>query len=350
MIRGAWSIVGRMPARRALRCTILSVLLVSVPITAMASFSPGEVVVATTNAQLGHPGNAMAWVFNGDGTLQGGIAGSFSGNPHAVAFDPRQRLYLATSKLTSGPVTEIYESRLGEALQRPIASIGYAFNPDGSFFVASGAQRIDKYSSSGVLLRSYSIPHRFPRALALAADRCTLYFFDEGGGGSIGQHDVCADVAGPDVVSSPPGIDGAPRSLRLLPDGSLLINAGDWMTSGRAVRYSPGGQLLRTYVVPGFDGVWLAIALTVNGREVWAGLSGDVDGMGDRLYRLDLASGAVLAGPFLLQQGGYRASSLAVAGEYQAAVAAATAIPTLSSVACAAVIAILASVALRQLG
>lgn len=323
----------------------------SVPISAMSSFTAGDVVVATTNAELGGPGNAMVWVFNADGTLQGAIAGSFSGNPRAVAFDPRQRLYLATTKLTSGPVTEIYESRLAPAEQRPISSIGFAFDPDGSFFVSPfNGQRIDKYSSAGVLLRSYAIPYRYPRALALAADRCTLYFVDEGSVGRLGQHDVCSDRAGADVVSSPPGLDGAPRSLRLLPDGSLLINAGDGMTSGGAFRYAADGRLLRKYVIPDFEGVWLAIALTANAREMWAVLTGDVDGMGDRLYRLDLASGAVVAGPFFLLPGGYRASSLAVAGEYQAASAAVTAVPTLSSLVCAAMITILASIALRRLG
>jgi hypothetical protein len=338
-----------MLARHAFLWSSLIALIVCQPMSAQSGFARGELAVSTSHPGTGNPGNGVVYVFNPAGTLQGGVAGSFAGNPRVVAFNPSLKLYVGTQTLVAA-VTEIYDSRLALPQQLPIKGVAFAFNAAGEFFVAPlEGERIDKYSSSGGLLQSFSLPNRYPTALALSGDGCSLFYFDNGGFGRLARFDVCTSTPGVDVVASAPGLDGAPRSLRLLPDGTLLLNAGDGTTGGRAVRYAPDGSVLRTYEIPGLTDTWMAIALTADGTEMWAALSGGFDGPGGRLYRVNVASGAVVAGPFMVP-GTLPITSMAVAGEYQAAVGVAPPIPTLSVIAGAVVIALMMVIALRQLG
>lgn len=336
-------------ARQILRHGVLLVT-VFVATQARADFVVGDVVVANEVSPQASSYRGGAFIFNADGTLQGGVAGTFDGNPFSLAFDPSRRLYVATSSSPSDALrTEVYTSALGVAQHLPIGALGYAFESTGAFYVARSGQRVEKYTSAGVLLRSFSLPGRFPTALVLAPDQCTLYYIDNGGVPRLARHDVCSDVSLPDVVAELPPLNGARRSLRLLRDGSLLVNSGDAQPSvGGAVRFGADGTLLRKYVIPGLNEVWLAIALTPSGDEMWAAVSTELTRPGARLYRLNLASGEVVAGPFEVPDS-KRVASIAVAGEHQAALAVTPPIPTLSLAGAVVLVSLLAIVAFRVL-
>src|SRR5205823_4836950 len=122
--------------------------------------------------------------------------------------------------------------------------------------------------------------------LALATDQCTLFYSCEGG--RIQRWDVCARRQLPDFASLPGS--GLAFAIRLLPpgdgSGGLLVadNADVKRLDGR-------GAVVQTYDVAG-QPYWFALALDPDGTSFWSGGSN-----GGSLYRFDLATGAVLAGP-----------------------------------------------------
>ena len=76
------------------------------------------------------------------------------------------------------------------------------------------------------------------------------------------------------------------RTLRLRPDGSLLVAGGPFNNGGPGVVHlSPAGDVLR-----GYSGVASLVALDVDGTSFWSA--------GNKtLYKIDITTGQILIGP-----------------------------------------------------
>jgi hypothetical protein len=93
----------------------------------------------------------------------------------------------------------------------------------------------------------------------LAADRCTMFYTDEGS--TIHRFDVCANTALKDFVTG----GGGYFALRILPDGSVLVAA-----TAAVKRFSPAGVEVASYVAAG-ESWFFALNLDPDGTHFWSG-------------------------------------------------------------------------------
>jgi hypothetical protein len=154
------------------------------------------------------------------------------------------------------------------------------------------------------------------QALDLAADQCTLFYTS---GAQLRRFDLCTAL--PLASFGTPGPGAAHGMLRLLQDGGLLhSHAG----GGGIVRRSSAGDVVQTY--PGWS---FALALDPDRQSFWAVATASPT---PAISKIDLASGAVVRGPFSLAPHLASVFAITVVGEPRAAFAAAepAAIPTLT--------------------
>jgi hypothetical protein len=154
--------------------------------------------------------------------------------------------------------------------------------------------RVD--ATSGAVVRHVVLGERnYPPAdFDLDAGGCVAFIaFDN----RLARIDLCADVPRLETIAT----DGIFSALRILPDGRLLVASREALeVRGR------DGALLARYGVPATK-----LALDPGGTTAIV-----FDGIA--LRRVDLATGAVIAGPAPLQRGVYL-RGMAVAGEWRAA-------------------------------
>lgn len=326
---------------------VFTSLLISRP--AGAAFSSGDVAVATAPAEaIGpDPFGGEVIVLGSDGSIKGSpIRPSLQFNPSGVGFDLSRRLLVSRRSLPANdPLeTDVHESLLSRVGILPFGGVAFAFDATGNGYVADEFGQVIKFAPSGTQIRSFTLAHQGVNAIDLAADQCTMFYAYEPPENvpGIGRHDVCLDVALSNVpVTLPPSSLLLPElALRILPDGTILVTAGN-----RAFRVDAAGSILRQYSIPGVSRQWVALALDTTGTQFWVGLFFQPTGP---LYRIDLNSGAVADGPFNFPQFG-DIRSIAVAGEWRAATAPADSIPTLSTIMLLTLGIVLASVALRRL-
>jgi hypothetical protein len=216
--------------------------------------------------------------------------------------------------------TGIYDSPSSTTSTIPVGGLALALDAAGNLFVApmSGGTLIEYATSGGT--QSFPIG-RTAESIAVGSDECTIYYTYESldGSGRIGRYNVCLNTAAPDLpiaLAFFNTFSGQQRSVRLLPDQSLLVAE---QTSAR--RIDGSGTVLSTYAIPGTGSQqWLALALDPTGMQFWVVV-------GSSLYRVDVASGSVVGGPFTVPTTGIP-TSMAVAGEWRPGSSAAS-IPTL---------------------
>jgi hypothetical protein len=170
---------------------------------------------------------------------------------------------------------------------------------------ADGTGDIRKYDlATGAFITSYS-PTVSPRGtdwVDLAADQSTIFYTSEGG--LIRRFDTGANAQ----LSNFNAVDagGNMFALRILADGGVLV-----AHTGNVLRYNSAGALIQTYAVAGHFGTLFALNLDPDGTSFWTGdLGGD-----SKVFRVDIASGAVLASFNTLQAGDNTLGGLTVFGE-----------------------------------
>ncbi len=243
-------------------------------------------------------------------------------NPTSVGFDPTGRLHVSLQRSSVLPLeTDVYDNPTNSALTIAAGGYSVAFDAQGNTYVAGDFGQVVKYADTGNLVRSFTLPQSPIESIDLAADQCTLRYvyrrFDNTG--RIASHDVCQDVSLTEVpitLAQFPSSSGERRALRILPGGDFLVT-----TIGGAQRISPTGTIVVTYLA-GVAQPWVGLAIDATGSQFWA-----VDP--DVLYRIDVSSGAVLAGPIQVTGPGV-VRSVTVVGEWRAATADPADIPTLS--------------------
>jgi hypothetical protein len=170
---------------------------------------------------------------------------------------------------------------------------------------ADGTGDIRKYDlATGAFITSYN-PTVSPRGtdwVDLAADQSTIFYTSEGG--LIRRFDTGANAQ----LSNFNAVDagGNMFALRILADGGVLV-----AHTGNVLRYNSAGALIQTYAVAGHFGTLFALNLDPDGTSFWTGdLGGD-----SKVFRVDIASGAVLASFNTLQAGDNTLGGLTVFGE-----------------------------------
>ena len=247
--------------------------------------------------------------FHADGTLNRRIADSFNQFPSDFAFDRSGLLYAAINGI------DIFDRTGNPAGMWNAAASTLTFDSSGNAYTGIG-NRLIKLSPNGEVIREFFVAFEAVgggvASVDLAADQCTIFYTSQGK--RAFRYDVCNAVQLPDLNPALPG--SIARTLRLLPDGEVLIADGE-----AVYRLSSSGAITRTYDVPGPNG-WDGLALDIDGRSFWAASV-------NRAMKFDLATGAVVAS---FTTSDYAIWAMAVVGEPRAATAAQAAapIPTLS--------------------
>jgi hypothetical protein len=158
----------------------------------------------------------------------------------------------------------------------------------GGFLASATSARVFKLDPSGETIASFTVPSDRPEvgvfSMDLAIDQCTLLYAVAGP--HVKRYDVCRSTPLPDLYDFGPGV--FVRMMRSLPDGTLLVAA-----SGRIVRLSPAGEVIKTYG-ENVGNPWVSLSMVPGEASFWAG--GSFAG-GSQITKFELTSGAVLVGP-----------------------------------------------------
>ncbi len=164
-----------------------------------------------------------------------------------------------------------------------------ALDSGGGGFLATAHARLnqifgfkeDPTKASGSSLSSFFVVASQINDLETASDGCTLLVATKTLG--VFRFDACTFRVLPQLV---PKLDVS--RVRLLPDATALLV----LTGQASIRRIDGnGTTVKEYAVPGVAGGWVAVDLTPDGQSFWAATASGA------LYRIDLATGAVVQGP-----------------------------------------------------
>lgn len=133
----------------------------------------------------------------------------------------------------------------------------------------------------------------------LQPDQSTMLYTQEGS--SILRWDVVNDVALTPFASS---LGGNAYALRIRPNGDVLVANG-----ANILRLNSAGAIIQTYDVAG-ENSWFAINLAPDGTSFWSADFGT-----SNVYRIDIASGAVISSFNTGTATGSTVFGLAVKGE-----------------------------------
>lgn len=332
------------------RVAVLALCIVSTAAAAHATFTTGDVAVATAS---GVPGseflNGELRLFTSAGVPVGVMP--TTGVPFSTVFDAGQRLWFSTWSGDSSPTasTEVWATQTSRDSLMPFGGSSAVFDAAGNLYVLTDwltapPSSLRKYSPAGSLLATYALAGRGPVNIDLASDQCTMHVFYVSGTPGIGRYDVCTGTELTDVPIDPDAFADTfshVRQFRVLADGSLLVPFGS-----HVARIQSNGTVLQTYTVPSAapGTEYAAVALDPTGSRFWLATREQVP----RLFLIDLASGLVLSGPTGI---GQPVEAVAVAGERRAALLLAPApIPMLSSVVLLTLATALLLIAIYRLG
>ena len=176
----------------------------------------------------------------------------------------------------------------------------------GSAYVghADGSGAIRKYNlATGAFIQSYT-PTVGPRGtdwVDMAKDQKTIFYTSEGG--LIRRFDVGANTQ----LTNFNAVDAGSNmyALRILADGGVLV-----AHTADVLRYDSSGVLVKTYTFA-HNGTLFALNLDPDGTTFWTGdLGGD-----NKVFRIDIATGAVLTSFNTVQSGDNILGGLTIFGE-----------------------------------
>ncbi len=198
-------------------------------------------------------------------------------------------------QFTTGVTAGVVTSTLNESI---------AFDSQGSFFVghAGGGKSLEKWTRALKQNSPVYLPYQLTNSwtpqvensgvdwIDISSDGKTIYYT------SVGRKiftftTLDAQGAGVQGLFADLGQPGLPNyalfALRLLPNGDVLV-----ADKKNIKRVASGGSIVKTYDVSGQDD-WESLSLDPNGMSFWAG-----DATTHQFYRLNIATGAVEAGPY----------------------------------------------------
>jgi hypothetical protein len=168
------------------------------------------------------------------------------------------------------------------SVQRCVAdSSGHVYASEGT--TGTGTESIVKYNLQGSVLHTFPISaaERAPLAIALAPDRCTIYYgsFTGLAGGAISRLNVCTNTPEADFIP-----DSFVDDVSVLRDGRVIAvddpQAQLWDSAGTTV--------LQTYTPPDKVTSLHSVSLDPDGTSVW--LCCDLG----QVMRFDIGSGMLL--------------------------------------------------------
>jgi WD40 repeat protein len=170
---------------------------------------------------------------------------------------------------------------------------------------ADGSHAIRQYNlATGAFIQSFS-GTTGPRGtdwVDLAKDQKTIFYTSEGG--LIRRFDTSTNTQ----LANFNAIDAGSNmfALRILADGGVLV-----AHTANVLRYDSSGVLIQTYAVTGHSGTLFALNLDPDGTSFWTGdLGGD-----QMIFRVDIATGAILTSFASLRAGDNELAGLTVFGE-----------------------------------
>jgi hypothetical protein len=251
-----------------------------------ATFQPGDLLVSMRTGQV-------QW-WTPDGRLNAVLANAIQGKAEGMGFDAAGNLYVThycadASFCLAGNTVE----RFGPSgVSQGEFGGGYDCNPYSVAFDRAGRVLVGQgdcsgdvlmFDPAGAPLDAFDVASD-PRGAAridLAPDGCTLFYTSQGP--EVKGYDLCIRQQLPDFNTQPlPG--GVAHGLRILPDGGVLVAVTESI-----VRLDAAGSVTRLYDVAGEPDLWLGLDLAGDGT-FWTSNYGS-----SNLYRIDLASGAVVA-------------------------------------------------------
>lgn len=251
-----------------------------------ATFQPGDLLVSMRTGQV-------QW-WTADGRLNAVLANAIQGKAEGMGFDAAGNLYVThycadASFCLAGNTVERFSP---SGVSQGAFGGGYdcnpyavAFDPAGRVLIgqADCAGDVLMFDATGAPLGAFDVApdHRGAARIDLAPDGCTLYYTSQGP--NVKRYDLCVRQQLADFNLQPlPG--GIGYGLRLLPDGGVLVAAGESI-----VRLDAGGGVTRVYDVAGEPDLWFGLDLAGDGT-FWISNYGS-----SNLYRIDLAGGLVLS-------------------------------------------------------
>ena len=194
----------------------------------------------------------------------------------------------------------------GEPLSDYIRSMTFLANGDlAAAFSVSGSPDsprayFARLDTNGRMIKTVDLPDFIIFGFDVDRDGCTVVFT---GLRTLAVANLCsADMPVKPLPQTPNvGFSG----VRFLPSGNLLVSS-----PGAVYELSRNGVVLRRFVTSD-DGLG-EIVIDPDGMSFWASC-------GNRLFRFDLTTGNVIAGPVWLHNAVYGARSMAVRGEWRAA-------------------------------
>lgn len=156
------------------------------------------------------------------------------------------------------------------------------FDKSGNIYVGdAGSNLIHKYNSAGTLLNTFTaaIESRGTDWIDLAANQQTMLYTSEGT--HVKSFNVGTNTQNPDFASGLPG--SAAYALRILANGNVLV-----ADSSVVVQLDAGGNIIKTYTLPGSAGGIFSLNLDPNGLDFWAG-----DFNSNNVWEVNIATGAI---------------------------------------------------------
>lgn len=259
-------------------------------------FSQGDVFTDIGNGQVNHFSNTGAL----RDVLNNGTSSSFTTGD---CWDASNNLYV--TNFSSNSISKFDKN--GNLLASVWAAVpgtaeSCVFDAAGNMYVGGpGHSTIFKLNASGALVSTIAVQGGNGTGgtdwIDLAADQCTILSADEGS--IIKRFNTCTNTQNPDFAS---GLPGRCFALRIRPNGEVLIAC-----SGEVVRLSAAGAVLQTYPV---SGSLFALNLDPDGTSFWT-----ADDSTNQVFRVDIATGAVLASFNGQPNVGHGVFGLAVFGE-----------------------------------
>lgn len=256
------------------------------PVSGLArSFAPGDVLLSLRTGEV-------QWRA-ADGSLVGVLVNVVPGKAEGMGFDASGNLYVShycadASVCAAGNAVEKFNP---QGISLGAFGSGYDCNPYAFAFDRLGNVYVGQADCSGDL-RQLDLSGAFRAAfdvagegrgsarIDLAADGCTMFYTSQGP--NVKRYDVCSRRQLPDFNLAPvPG--GYTGSLRLLPDGGLLVATGADVT-----RLDSAGRVVRRYDLADEPDLWIGLDLAGDGT-FWASNYGS-----SNLCRFDLATGTLL--------------------------------------------------------
>lgn len=301
---------------RVLRVTLrdlviksLSLVLVSAaPIAACSqTISPGDVIAGIGRGQYA--------IYSNGGVYKGTIS-----SPHDFGYTTGCAFTKDSSKLYttyfSDDVVKVFDAtgtahpvlKTIDTSSAGDSNESLVFDQAGNWYVghADGAHGVMKFSPSDELMKTYypTVEDRGTDWIDLAKDQKTLFYTSEGL--HMKRFDISSNTQLADFSGALPGSEGYAHRLLSPFDGSggLLVAKTE-----KILRLDKSGNVIKTYTAPGAQ-IWFALNLDPNGTSFW---SGDV-GTG-KLYRFNIATGAIEVGPIQTKAGSYSLGGICVQGE-----------------------------------